>query len=83
MASGHRVKSMPRLTIQETAKLLGCSRQHVVDLVESGRLSAFKTGAHRHIKLSTILDYIEVEDRAREKGFRNLIAATDKIGGYS
>ena len=70
------------LTTQEAAELLGCSRQHVVDLIDSGKLSGIKPGTHRRIKLSAILDYIEVEDKAREKGFRKLIAATDKIGGY-
>ena len=71
------------LTTQEAAELLGCSRQHVVDMIESGKLSGMKPGTHRRIKLSAILDFIEVEDKEREKAFRSLIADTDKIGGYN
>jgi excisionase family DNA binding protein len=70
------------LTTQEAAELLGCSRQHVVDLIESGKLSGIKPGIHRRIKLSTVLDFIEVEDGEREKAFRKLIADTDKMGSY-
>jgi excisionase family DNA binding protein len=70
------------LTTQEAAALLGCSRQHVVDLIESGKLSSTKPGTHRRIKLSVVLDFIEVEDKTREKAFRSLIADTDKMGGY-
>ena len=70
------------LTAQEAAKLLGCSRQYVVNLVDSAKLSSMKPGTRRRIKLSAILDFITVEDRAREKGFKKLIAATDKMGGY-
>ncbi|MFA5889758.1 MAG: helix-turn-helix domain-containing protein [Actinomycetota bacterium] len=37
------------LTTGQAAKLLGTSRQHVVDLCTSGRLSYQKVGAHRRV----------------------------------
>lgn len=43
----------------EAAELLGVSRQHVVDLVERGTLSALRPGRHRR------LDRAEVERLAR------------------
>ena len=70
------------LTTQQSAELLGCSRQHVVNLIDSGKLTGIQPGTHRRIKLTTVLDFIEIEDRAREKGFRKLIAKTVKINCY-
>jgi excisionase family DNA binding protein len=37
------------LTTGQAAALLGCSRQHVVDLCERGALASRKVGAHRRI----------------------------------
>lgn len=38
------------LTTGEAAKLLGCSRQHVVDLCEEGLLSFTTVGTHRRVR---------------------------------
>jgi excisionase family DNA binding protein len=42
----------------EAARLLGCSRQHVVDLCERGMLPVTKTGTHRRIARSAIEQFI-------------------------
>ena len=40
----------------EAAVLLGCSRQHVVDLCDSGRLPVVRGGgSHRHVRRSDVL----------------------------
>jgi excisionase family DNA binding protein len=41
---------MDLLTTGQAAKLLGCSRQHVVDLCEQGRLPCRTVGRHRRIE---------------------------------
>lgn len=47
------------LTTSETAKKLGVSRQHVVDLCDRGELSYVKVGTHRRILDSVIQGLIE------------------------
>ena len=42
------------LTTGKAAKLLGVSRQHVVDLCDSGELPAVRVGAHRRIALRDV-----------------------------
>lgn len=42
------------LTTQQAATLLGCSRQHVVDLCTSGRLPHSRVGSHRRIRRSDL-----------------------------
>jgi excisionase family DNA binding protein len=44
------------ITTGEAARLLGCSRQHVVDLCDAGRLPAIREGgSHRRIRRSDAL----------------------------
>lgn len=47
------------LTTSETAKKLGVSRQHVVDLCDRGELSYVKIGTHRRVLDSVVQDLIE------------------------
>lgn len=42
------------LTTGEAARLLGCSRQHVVDLCERGELPFVSVGSHRRIRRADI-----------------------------
>ncbi len=48
------MKSSDLLTTQQAAGILGCSRQHVVDLCDSGRLSHTRIGTHRRIRRSDV-----------------------------
>lgn len=49
------------LTTQEAARWIGCSRQHVVSLMNSGVLPGRKIGTHRRIKLEDVLVFIDNE----------------------
>ena len=42
------------LTTQQAARVLGCSRQHVVDLCESGRLPYARIGTHRRLRRTDV-----------------------------
>lgn len=42
------------LSTGKAATLLGCSRQHVVDLCDSGRLASVRVGTHRRVPRSAI-----------------------------
>ncbi len=70
------------VTTQEAADLIGCSRQHVVSLMNSGALPGRKIGTHRRIKLEDVLRFIHDEDKRRDQAMDELVALTEDIGGY-
>lgn len=70
------------VTTQEAADLIGCSRQHVVSLMNSGALPGRKIGTHRRIKLEDVLRFIHEEDKRRDAAMDDLVALTEEIGGY-
>lgn len=70
------------LTTREAAEMIGCSRQHVVELIEANKLRGTKIGTHRRIKLSDLLDFIKAEDAERDQAMADLVTHTEEIGGY-
>ncbi len=85
MVRGQAVSLITRpewLTTQEAAEMIACSRQHVVDLINEGRLKASKIGTHRRIKLDDLLEFIQQEDRERDAAMASLIEHTEEMGGY-
>lgn len=70
------------VTTQEAADLIGCSRQHVVSLMNSGALPGRKIGTHRRIKLEDVLRFIHDEDKRRDQAMDELVALTEEMGGY-
>lgn len=70
------------VTTQAAADLIGCSRQHVVSLMNSGALPGRKIGTHRRIKLEDVLRFIHDEDKRRDQAMDELVALTEEMGGY-
>lgn len=70
------------LTTDEAAEMLGCARQHVVELIDTARLKASKRGTQRRIWLPDLTQFIEAENKVRETLFRKLVAQTQDFGGY-
>ena len=70
------------VTTQEAADLIGCSRQHVVSLMDSGALPGRKIGTHRRIKLEDVLRFIHDEDKRRDQAIDELVALTEEMSGY-
>ncbi|MBS2006682.1 MAG: helix-turn-helix domain-containing protein [Cyanobacteria bacterium SZAS TMP-1] len=70
------------LTSNEAAEMLGCSRQHVVELIHTGKLKATKRGTECRIWLPDLMQFIDADDKVRETAFRKLIAQTEEFDGY-
>lgn len=49
-----RVMDNDLISTGRAASLLGCSRQHVVDLCDSGRLPSVRIGTHRRVPVSAV-----------------------------
>lgn len=59
------------LTTRQAAEILGCSRQHVVDLCEDGRLPFGRIGTHRRIRRSDV-DALTPARTLRREALRSL-----------
>jgi len=69
LATGNAVKVVPvraELTTQEAADLLNVSRPHFIKLLETGELSYHKTGKHRRVRFTDLMDYKKQRDAASE-----------------
>lgn len=72
------------LTTKQAADMLACSRQHVVKLIDEGKLAAEKMpgGTHRRIKLKDLLDFMRKEDLGRDSLMNEMMSISDDVGGY-
>ena len=60
MSQGKLISLVPvasELTTQAAAEILGCSRPHLVKLLEKGDIAFTKIGKHRRIKFEDIMKY--------------------------
>ncbi len=62
------------ITTQAAAEMMGCSRPHLVKLLEDGEMPFTKVGKHRRIKYEDVLSY---KKKIKEKQ-RNLLIALMK-----
>lgn len=54
------------MTTQAAAELLGCSRPHLIKLLEKGEINYTKVGKHRRIRYEDVVKY-KKELKARQK----------------
>ncbi len=85
MSQGNLFSLVPvasELTTQEAAEILGCSRPHLVKLLENGTIPFTKVGKHRRLTLEDILQYRN-EMKARQKQhIIDIMNADDETGLY-
>lgn len=73
------------LTTKQAADMLGCSRQHVVKLIDEGKLRAEKMpgGTHRRIRIKDLLEFMNKEDNRRDELMDEMATLTEDVGGYN
>jgi excisionase family DNA binding protein len=72
-----RTASADLMSTGEAARLLGCSRQHVVDLCERGALPFVSVGSHRRVRRVDVADLIRREltrDQERSLWLHRVVA---------
>ncbi|OYT14266.1 MAG: excisionase [Bacteroidetes bacterium 4572_114] len=68
------------VTTQAAAEILGCSRPHIVKLLETGKIKFTKVGKHRRIRYEDIISYRN-EMKAEQERLINEIMDTDEKAG--
>lgn len=82
---GHSVVMMPEdetFTTQAAANFLGVSRQHLVDLLEDGKIPFHKVGTHRRVYFRDLKKYSENRDKFRRDTLDSLFDKVSESGKY-
>ena len=83
MARGNAVTVLPvqpEVTTQDAADLLNISRPSLIRLLNEGKLSHHRVGAHRRIPLDELLKYKRQADAARRAALAELAAYDQELG---
>lgn len=67
------------LTTQECADIIGCSRQHVVNLCNSGKLRFEEVGSHKKIKVEDLKTYRERRESEKLAAVQKMVEAGEKF----
>jgi excisionase family DNA binding protein len=85
ISRGNPISIVPiatELTTQAAAELLGCSRPHVVRILEEGKIPYTKVGKHRRIKYEDIVTFRkDMKTRQRTK-IQELMNLDEESGLY-
>ena len=86
LALGHAVALAPlerEVSTQTAADVLNVSRPYLIKLLESGKMPFKKTGTHRRIRLSDVLEYKARMDADADAAFDELVQQAQELGmGY-
>ena len=70
------------MTTQAAADLIGCSRPHLVKLLEEGQIPYTKIGRHRRVKFEDVMAYKNRMKAEQEKLIIEIMNADEESGLY-
>ena len=70
------------LTTQSAAEVLGCSRPHLVKLLEEGKIPFTKVGKHRRVKYEDIFQYKKQMKEDQKKRLIQMMKMDEETGLY-
>jgi len=85
ISEGNPISIVPvatELTTQAAAELLGCSRPHIVKLLETGKIPFNKVGKHRRIKYEDLVSYKREMKTLQRKKIQELMGLDEDTGLY-
>ena len=85
MGEGKMISIVPiatEVTTQAAAEILGCSRPHLVKLLEEGKIAFTKVGKHRRIKFDDIVKYRQEMKQQQKQHIIDIMTADEETGLY-
>lgn len=85
MSEGKPISIVPvatEVTTQKAAEILGCSRPHLVKLLEEGSIAFTKVGKHRRIKFEDVIRYQHEMKQNQKKHLIDMMNADEEDGLY-
>jgi excisionase family DNA binding protein len=85
MSKGQPVSILPvatEVTTQKAAEILGCSRPHLVKLLEEGKITYTKVGKHRRIMFEDVVKYKRQMKQDQKQHIIDIMNADEDAGLY-
>lgn len=85
MSQGKLISIVPiatEVTTQAAAGILGCSRPHLVKLLEDGKIAFTKVGKHRRIKFEDIMSYKKQMKEQQKQNIIDIMNSDEETGLY-
>jgi excisionase family DNA binding protein len=70
------------VTTQAAAEFLGCSRPHLVKLLENGKIPFTKIGKHRRVKYEDLVNYKKILKEKQKQLLIEIMKADEETGLY-
>lgn len=85
MSEGKLISIVPmatEVTTQAAAEYLGCSRPHLVKLLEDGKIDYTKVGKHRRVKFEDVMNYKKQMKEQQKQNIIDIMNADEESGLY-
>ncbi len=85
MSEGIPISIVPEateVTTQKAAEIIGCSRPHLVKLLETGEIEFIKIGKHRRINIDDIYKYKVKMKEVQKQRIIDIMNFDEEIGLY-
>lgn len=85
MSQGKPISIVPvatEVTTQKAAEILGCSRPHLVKLLEEGKIEFTKVGKHRRLIYEDVLKYKEQLKAQQKQHLIEIMKLDEETGLY-
>ena len=70
------------MTTQAAAELVGCSRPHLVKILEEGNIPFTKIGKHRRVKFEDVMKYKKEMKLNQKKHLIEIMKSDEELGLY-
>src|SRR5690606_26733576 len=70
------------VTTQKAAEILGCSRPHLVKLLEEGEIAYTKVGKHRRVKFEDVMRFKQKMKQTQKQHIIDIMRSDEELSLY-